>query len=64
MDGSHHLSPDDRRVQGVRPESADPPPDCASYLADHRRAALQWSLEGDCSALEASANQSPAVSRP
>jgi adenosine deaminase len=40
---------------GARPGSDDPPPACARYLADNRRAGLQWSFEGELSAFERSA---------
>jgi adenosine deaminase len=36
----------------ARPGSADPPAECARYLEDNRRAALQWALEAELSAFE------------
>jgi len=40
---------------GERLGSSDPTPQCAFFLARNRRAALQWSLEGEFSAFERSA---------
>jgi adenosine deaminase len=40
---------------GARPGRDDPPPACARFLADNRRADLQWGLERDLAAFERSA---------
>ncbi len=39
---------------GERPGEADPAPECARYLAENRRAALQWRLEAKLAAFERS----------
>ena len=54
--GSHQQQ--QRRRAGKRPGSGDPDQECTRYLADNRRAALQWSLEGELSAFERSAASS------
>jgi adenosine deaminase len=44
--------------------SPTPTAECVRYLADNRRAALQWSLEGELTTFERSAAAPSAVSAP